>query len=1172
MDKDASGRAMSGVAQEPSGAGRCGGARQAGSAGAAVHAGGIAGNARNAPFRPPASSAPCAAGGEEGGAGRPEGVVRRSGDGWEATDLAQNEMAARLARYEPKARESYLEALYALQQDEYPGRLVHAAHSLRDVIDLLARSKQAKHERKKSLGFELRKTLLQEVFDPRARHAARGDSEYEELALMYSKLSEIAHHERSATEEELTGALSRLEEALEILDVPQLAINKEMDDILSKPPSEELARRLVGMQNRVATQNRLADNLPTEWLPHMRKAGYFSEPQPAGASDHLSYPIWPPSQYLRKCTRQFGPEVAEIIMTVDFKHESERNPAVYMDFLACACDLPLSDAERIAAKALKEDWCCLTSIIMHDKGYLELARRLYLGGKHDTAVEMLSSLLRAKMLEASVEYERKPDPQRFTVQADAEWLAGELHEKMRPLAKSCPWPVMDLLGRFLDEVVNLGAQRKKQVDKADVQEGERVDKAEAEDAAVSALLDCKPDWSNAAWSLFQRHMVAFATNFVVECIRDHVPRTPDGVSRLREIMEASYKKGHVAFRRIELSAYAEFPAEFKREIGTAVLMYFDRQWTHDEQVSDDECRTLLRSSFRHLGRQAKQEVLKKIDRGLSQDRLDVIAAWRGEAGAQAAEKRWRLKHLHQIREHLEGDHLAVYQTLLGEMGEPMQVRSTVKVQDTWHGGGSALAGKSADQAFEYMMKCGNSVDRFFERRHLGTEFEEYARDNPKECSKRACEARAINPAALRYMVSGLDAALREGKNIDWDGVLQLIEHAVAAKHPHGHGPAELALLSAMCGLIGKGLECDFINAGMRERVWGTIEVFVEIGAERVEDADTRRQRRRGVVVVRARADRRAAEPAKMSPLDESLNGMSGLSFHAVCRYAAWCGRQGEEEGALAPEARRVFDSYLDKGMGAHSAARHAVLGFFLSDLYRLDREWAGALPSRIASGREAKGAFWESYVVWNDVYPHAFKDLLPLYREFSKKGAMEGGANKRVSKFTVIHVMLAHLYGLEGADTPTKNLLNGSDDTLQECARQLSIIMRGKADDPDFNKERLAALWRHPGLAKCDLGMWLVNSPLDRRDTIALYRDHVAGYQGKINLYTPVKHLAPYAQDFPEEVADCLDMLVGRCDGYVPDHVRDVLAILRGSDSPAVKEKCRAIDEKLAQRGREWGS
>lgn len=1144
MDKGASGQARRSLAQESPESRECNGAPLArGGGGDAKHAG-------------PAAGTSCAAGGDRGDLGAATVTVRRGGNGWDATDPKQGKTAAMLAARVPGAKDAYLGALYALQQGEYPDRMVHAAHSLREVIDLLARSKQAEDERKAPLEYKRRKALLQAAFDPLALREPRVDRMCDELTALYGRLSKIAHH-GSADADDLVGMLSQLEGALDALAAPQLTVNKEMDDILSRPPSKRLAVRLMGMQHRWATSIRLAENLPVGWLPHMKNAGYFSEPQPAGASDRQSYPLRPASLYLRRCAKLFGAEITEIILAAKFRHKSERNPAVYADFLACACDLPLPAAERIAAKALGEGWADFGDIIMYNKGYLELARRLYLGGRDDIAADMLSTAMKAKMLEASREDKMRSDPTWPAVPADAEWFARELHETMLPLAECSPWPVMGRLGRFLDEIDKLDAQKERQADKTD-----------EEPDAVSALLDCRPDSDNVMWSIFRRQMIDFVTAFAIECIKSHVPRTPDGMGHLREIMASFYKRGHTAFRRIALSAYTEFPSEFRREAETAALIYFDQEGMHDEH------RALLRASFGCLSGQARLAVLRRIDEGLGQDRLDDIAAYHGAAWAQAADKRWKLMHLHQVRDHLEGERLAAYQGLRTEMGEPEEpgrALTITKFQNTGRGASSPLAGKNAGQAFEYMIEHGSSAGEFFEGWSMGTEFEEYAKNNPEECSKRAYEARTISPAALRCMVSGLVYALREGRNIDWDGALRLIEHAVAAKRPHGRAPAEPALLLAMCGLIERGLKHDFIDIDMRERVWGTIEALVEIGTECAEDAPARRQRRRGVAAVRAVTDKRMAEPAKMAPLDASLDGIDGMSFHAVYQYAAWCGRHGKVKDGFGPKARRVFDSYLDKGMGPHSAARHAVLGVFFPGFYQLDREWAEGLPRRIATGREAKAAFWEAYVAWNDLYPHVFKDLLPLYREFSKKGAMQSGANVRSSKFTIIHVMLAHLYGMDGADAPLDYLLCGSDETLRECIDQIGIIMKGKAGDPDFDKASLVALWKKPCLARCDLGMWFVNSPLDKKDTIARYRGHVATCPGGINLYIVLKHLVPYARDFPRDVADCLDMLVGKCDGYVPDTVRDVLALLRGSGDEAVKEKCRAIDEKLAQRGCEWG-
>lgn len=1087
-------------------------------------------------------------------------AVRKIGGEWRAIDAAQNERAERLARYEPKAREAYISALYALQHEEYPGRLVHAAHSLREVIDLLAQSRRPVHQRDKPIGSE-RKALLQKVFDPLARQAPSTDDSCDVLVKMYKELSAIAHHQ-ATTEEKVRGLLLELEKTLDGLTAPQLAINEEMDEMLSKPPSEKLARQLTGTQNRWATQFRLAENLPEEWLPYMKKAGYFSKPRPAEVTQTPpketarppGYFKWPPSLYLRRCAGKRGAEVADIILGAGFRNKSDRNPAVYIDFLACACDLPLPDAEKIAAKALKEEWSDFAGFTLLGERYFELAKKLYLGGRHCIAAEMLFSAARSGLLEApgAPQAATHPEPQRPAALPNVESFAEMLGEKIIPLAQSSPWPVLDVLGRLLDEIVKLDGQGR--ADGSDIG-----DDICDDEAAISMLVDCSYG-GYPAWHLLLDRVVGV----VAECVGKYVPLTPEGMKQLRQIMSESYKKSHCAFRKIELSVYAEFPGEFALEAGTSMLMHFGLVCTAGEH------RRLLGAAFGAISPRAKRAVLDRIGKGPRGGRSGPPADRLGEDTAGVYERRWKLRHLCLIKDHLEGDQLEEYAALLkglDDPGYPGQAPPDTRPEDIRSGHGM-LAGKSVDEVLKWVQEDENVTSEFFAGSTTGIEFEEYVKKNAGECSRRAHEVSSASPSAQRCMISGMDDALREGNNIDWDGALQLIEHVVTARQSHGRASAGSALANAVCCMIERGLKGDFIGIGMKGRVWGIIEALVGIGTDHAEDGHAgRRGRRPGAAAVRQGADARTADVAGTGPLDASLNEIDGLSFHAVYQYAAWCERQGTKKRFFAPEARRVFDSYLDKKAGAHTAARHAVLGVFLPSFYYFDREWARNLPSRIASGREAKAAFWEAYVAWNQLYPHVFKDLLPWYHEFSKKNAVWRNG-KRSAESTIVHVMLAHLYGLEGADGPVRNLLGGSDETLQECARQVSIIMRGKADDPDFDKEKLAALWRDEGLARCDLDMWLVNSPLGKRDTIVLYRDYVAQRHGGISLYTPVRHLKPYAEDFPEEVADCLDALVDKCDGYVPDEVKHVLSLVGNSDSLAVKEKCRAIAEKLAQRGR----
>ena len=795
----------------------------------------------------------------------------------------------------------------------------------------------------------------------------------------YKRLSAIAHH-GGGTAEGLDKIFTELKEALDILTAPQLAINEEMDGMLSRPPSDEAARRLAGMQPRWATQLRLAEVLPDEWLPYMKRAGYFSEPRPADPPRSTptgpvgpGYFRWPPSMYLRRCAERRGGEVADIILGTELKDERRRNPAVYIDFLACACDLPLSDAEKVAFKALKEGWGDYISIMLLDERYLELAGKLYLGGRRRTAAEVLFSAMRSRLLEAPGAPPRDAahaGPRQPAAPLDTMWLAHVLDEKVPPLAQDCPWPIIDMLGRLLDEVVSIGGQRPKRVESDD---------------GISALLDCNSRWDDTAWVTVEEHIV----RRTVDCIRECVPRTPEGMVRMREAMKTFYKKSPLAFRRIELAAYAEFPKEFKREIETAVVLYFDQKGTRNEH------RNLLEAAFGICAEQTRREVLKKIDGGIGRVRFGLLAEEHGMDSALATEKHWKARHLHLIKDHLEEDRLATYSELLKEADEARRLEQAlpaIKFQEMK--GNGALAGKSADQAFEHIREYEKDVNEFFEGGTMGIEFEEYAKINSGECSKRAYEARLLGRGALRCLIAGLDAALREGSSVDWNGVLKLIEHMAGL--PRTDARRSHSLVSAACSLVEKGLKVDSIGAKMKGRVWRILGDFVKMGTEYAEEEGG------------------AAGPTYGSSLDASLNGIDGVSFHAVYQYAAWCKRLGGEGKALAPEAKHVFDSYLDRELGRHTAARHAVLGVFLPILYQLDRKWARSLPSRAATSREAKIAFWDAYVSWNHLYSYVFEDMRSWYHDFSKRNPVQGDSSGYLRGPTVAHIMLAHFYGMGG--------------------------------------------------------------------------------------------------------------------------------------------------------------
>lgn len=461
-------------------------------------------------------------------------------------------------------------------------------------------------------------------------------------------------------------------------------------------------------------------------------------------------------------------------------------------------------------------------------------------------------------------------------------------------------------------------------------------------------------------------------------------------------------------------------------------------------------------------------------------------------------------------------------------------------------GGAALAdaalpnaapfdGKNIDEAFAIARKYDPEFQDAAEA------FEEYVRDNPLECSTRAPSLIRSHPRMIHGLLSGLRGAVGGNERIEWDGVLSLggdiLERWLDRAEPQ---PA--ARLLPFFRLLEDGLKRDSVDFGLKDKVRDVLERMVEAGTLEGEHA------------------------YGTDALSTSLNNLNGASFHAAYRYAAWCSRH-DGGRALAPEAKRVVDGYLDGG--GHTVSRHAVLGAFLPDFYCLDREWARSLLPKIRQSGKAQIAFWDGYVSGTHMHSHMFGDLWGWYDEFLNGYAGQHPVTDRLREATAGHVVLAYFYGLDYADWILERFLQGGPEAARLCAEQAAPILRGKRDDPNFDKARLAKLWRHPSLKGCNLDRWFVNTPLDGGTSVTLYRDHARQYWGRINAaYDPAYKLAEYAADFPLQVAECLEALVPRYAGSaLPEKAREILGSLSESADPRIRDACgRALRHRCAEQ------
>ena len=178
----------------------------------------------------------------------------------------------------------------------------------------------------------------------------------------------------------------------------------------------------------------------------------------------------------------------------------------------------------------------------------------------------------------------------------------------------------------------------------------------------------------------------------------------------------------------------------------------------------------------------------------------------------------------------------------------------------------------------------------------------------------------------------------------------------------------------------------------------------------------------------------------------------------------------------------------------------------------------------------------------------------------------------RPYRSTIHHLLLAYFYDFDGADKIIKKFFNKAKESQTSyCADAISLIIRDKKMDTEFNQQKLIELWKQLH-TKHDLGSWFRNSPLSMHESITLYLDHVKEYPGEFNLVSaPVDKLDSCIPDYPRLVADCLDILVQKSkDNRMPDQIRELVSTLLMTNDENIRNVCHRIINRVGRHGYDW--
>lgn len=728
-----------------------------------------------------------------------------------------------------------------------------------------------------------------------------------------------------------------------------------------KKPTPEQVDRAVALLGHSEQYRYFFDRLENpEWLEPLHKKGFFRHP-PEPIQDEkgetIQFPPWPEGRYLARMAQHKPELVADIIENMD----DTENAVVHGDLVDALLAMPPDVAPRLAERAAR--WAERPYWLLPDK-LGQLIEHWAKGGRTEEALRVARVLLELpdeSRVQAGPDekYGLPPEPRaRFDT-----WNYGEILKKHFPqLVRAAGLRALELLCDLLETAIRLSRRRD--------------DDPGPEDYSFiwrPAIEDHPQDFG---------HTIKDALVSAVRDAAELVVRSGHGT--IEEVVNTLESKRWKVFRRIALHVLREFPdqAEALAAARLTERSLFDDIGLQHEYV------VLLQDRFPRLSRGDQRRILGWIkdgpDRGTGQHPSDEEVARYREI--------WQRDWLARIGpNNLPGKWKERYRTLCGKYGEPEHPEFPVYTEGVWVGPTSPktadeLKAMSVEEIVEFLKTWGPPDGPFGapSREGLGRVLSSVVAEDPDRFAAEARRFQDLDPTYVRSLLSGLRDALKQGKALEWEPVLDLCTWVVSQPREIPGRQVRDMDADPDWGWTRKAI-ADLLAAGfkdrpgsvpmrLREKVWTILKPLTDD-----PDPTPEHEQRYG--------------GSNMDPATLSINTTRGGAMHAVVRYALWVRRhldreprpegrpqQGFEE---MPEVREVLEAHLNPAREPSLAIR-AVYGQWFPWLVLLDPDWARTHAARIFPQDQESVAFfeaaWNTYIAFCSPYDNVLEVLRPFYR------------------------------------------------------------------------------------------------------------------------------------------------------------------------------------------------
>lgn len=1032
-------------------------------------------------------------------------------------------------------------------------RMHQSAHSLREVLDLI-RTREQKSGGKKAPGKKDGKSKT--GYGQSLALAVSGglqqspdDALFKGLGDIRGRLLSIAHHSRRMLDHKYYNLVDEYEDLLESflkLHFDALADIKRLMGAASPTRGDfERLRELLSKNSSI--YDYFFCNAGPGWLARLAEENYIPPPAAAGAhSPRLASAYLVQSKYLSRHAAARPDLAAGLFVSILGLDSGMHYPMVQLLAVRAALAMPPACACRIARKLrpCRGRRPFLHSIAVDETA--ELAVRLAESGHIDDGICLAKALLSVRhrawfaagLLDDIVYVNGRAEPD-----ISDYFFSRALKAAAPPLFRAAPIHATNLLAGLLARTIRLENMA-------------RPEGRHDEDLSIY--------WRPALEDHPQNPTHDFRSDLAGALARLLVETGKRSIPDLRGALQDLAAKGYPVFRRIELHVYRHFPGEFGGEIAAAVGDCFGLLPLHHEYYH------LLSSCFATLPAPARRQYFDRVLGGpsaLYMERARELERAGGGPTAEEAARRWKVRRLAPVREHLSREEKELVGGLALEEGPAhsdfVAYRETVKVgvEDARLEKGmppdGVIAALQSYRAEEGSIHGGGGTPYAFQG---------CCESKPREYSARAAEVARLHPHLRAAFLRAMRTALDKDADVHWDGVLDVCEAAV---EPGGDGRAgrgdNAQVVDDVASVLRSALGKDRVDSLHKERVWRLLADMAAVGPDGDEaewDAGAARQGNGG----------RAAP----------LGSPGATVFLAVGEYAVWISRRSTGRSGLGQEVRLLIESYLDND-ALHTPSKHAAIGNLLPLLYYYDREWIrGRLPRLFADRAGAPAhAAWAGYLDGNPDYA-SFGDMIRMYRAAvaSPRSPPAGGDRDFMtySEQLVNHVTQGHLLGMGDAEGIFDAMVNRSNKNAKShCAWIICLILKahGKSPCESFSLDAFRKIWKGNRLGRHEfLAAWVEHSPLGPDETLGLLHGTLKSGGGNGDDRAAPMMLAKTLQRFagthPDLVLGCLEDMANN--EALHDEIRFGMGELPGMLGAIVKgcserERAVALIHRLGEMG-----